>query len=77
MQVAGPLRNTHNAIVGVLVSTETDITERKNSEVTIEQERLRLAGIINAAMDGIITIDESRHRSVQCRRREYLPPSRR
>jgi PAS domain S-box-containing protein len=58
MQVAGPLRNAHNEIIGVLVSV-IDITARKSAELIIEQERLRLAGIINSAMDGIIMIDES------------------
>jgi two-component system cell cycle sensor histidine kinase/response regulator CckA len=57
-QIMGPLRNAHNEIIGVLISV-SDITGRKAAEATIEQERLRLAGIINYAMDGIITIDES------------------
>ncbi len=43
---------------GIIVSETTD---RKMAQVTIEQERLRLAGIINSAMDGIITTDESQH----------------
>jgi PAS domain S-box-containing protein len=42
--------------IGIIVSETTD---RKSAEATIEQERLRLAGIIDSAMDGIITIDES------------------
>ncbi|MFN8574793.1 MAG: PAS domain S-box protein [Gemmatimonadaceae bacterium] len=34
-----------------------DITERKRHELQIEEREARLSGIINAAMDGIITID--------------------
>ena len=43
---------------GIIVS---EITERKRVEEELRQERLQLAGIVNSAMDGIITIDESQH----------------
>ncbi len=35
-----------------------DVTDRKRHEQEIEEREARLSGIINAAMDGIITIDE-------------------
>ncbi len=44
----------------VLVST-LDITERKQSERALQESRARLAGIIDTAPNGIITINESHH----------------
>jgi PAS domain S-box-containing protein len=35
-----------------------DVTEKIRAHATLEQQRRRLEGIINSAMDGIITIDE-------------------
>jgi PAS domain S-box-containing protein len=35
-----------------------DVTARKDAEIELENQRLRLKGIIDSAMDGIITVDE-------------------
>lgn len=39
-------------------STGRDITDRKNAEQSLQESRAQLEGIINSAMDAIITIDE-------------------
>jgi PAS domain S-box-containing protein len=39
--------------------TITDITERKQTEESLRQSQKQLAGIINSAMDAIITVDET------------------
>jgi PAS domain S-box-containing protein len=44
-------------VVG-LVSVTGDINERKHAEATLRDSESRLAGIIQSAMDAIITIDE-------------------
>jgi PAS domain S-box-containing protein len=45
-------------MVWVLVGVITDITERKAAEATLLESEARLAGIIDSAMDAIITADE-------------------
>jgi len=45
-------------MVWVLVGVITDITERKAAEATLRASETRLAGIIDSAMDAIITADE-------------------
>ena len=39
----------------------SDITERRQTELALEEQRRRLEGIINSSLDGIITIDSARH----------------
>ncbi|MBK8005951.1 MAG: PAS domain S-box protein [Gemmatimonadetes bacterium] len=53
-RAGGPAR-----VVGVV----QDITERKSAEATLRAHQLRLEGIVNSAMDGIVTVDEA-HRIV-------------
>ena len=43
-----------------MIGTHADVTERKNNEVALQESRARLAGIIDSAMDAIITIDQTR-----------------
>jgi PAS domain S-box-containing protein len=43
----------------ILVGVITDITERKAAEALLRENEVRLAGIIDSAMDAIITTDES------------------
>jgi len=43
----------------VLVGVITDITERKAAEATLRESEARLAGIIDSAMDAIITADDT------------------
>ena len=38
-----------------------DISERRRAEIAFETQRLRMEGIIESAMDGIITIDADEH----------------
>jgi PAS domain S-box-containing protein len=57
-----PLRNGEGNIVGVLGIT-ADITERKLVEETLRASEARLAGILNIAEDGIVSIDEN-HRVI-------------
>ena len=45
-------------MVWMLVGVITDITERKAAEATLRESEARLAGIIDSAMDAIITADE-------------------
>jgi two-component system, cell cycle sensor histidine kinase and response regulator CckA len=52
-----PLRNGEGDIVGVLGIT-ADITERKRVEETLRASEARLAGILNIAEDGIVSIDD-------------------
>jgi PAS domain S-box-containing protein len=42
-----------------LVGVITDITERKGTEATLRESESRLAGIIESAMDAIVTADET------------------
>jgi hypothetical protein len=43
----------------ILVGVITDITERKGAEATLRESEARLAGIVDSAMDAIITADDS------------------
>ena len=52
-----PYRDEAGRIVGV-IGFAVDITERLQAEAMIEQQRRCMEGIVNSAMDGIITIDE-------------------
>lgn len=45
----------------MVLGTIVDITERKKSEEALRRSQEHLAGIINSAMDAIITVDESQH----------------
>jgi len=56
---ASPVMDEAGAITGIS-SISRDITERRAAEMTAERQRLRMEGIVNSAMDGIITIDEDR-----------------
>lgn len=57
-----PLRSASGVVQGS-IGTFTDITALKNAELAAMESRERFAGIVQSAMDGIITIDES-HRIV-------------
>ena len=37
-----------------------DVTDRRESAAALEHQRLRLEGIVNSAMDGIVTVDDER-----------------
>ncbi|MDO9107109.1 MAG: PAS domain S-box protein [Methylovulum sp.] len=52
-----PIRNKDGAIVGSVV-TARDITERKQAEQALRESEERLAGIIDSAMDAVISVDE-------------------
>jgi len=58
-----------------------DITERRLAEYASQQQQVRLEGIVNSAMDGIITVDEDQcvilmnaaaERMFECRSEEVL-----
>jgi PAS domain S-box-containing protein len=51
----GPVRSGEWILVGVI----TDITERKAIEATLRESESRLAGIVDSAMDAIVTADET------------------
>lgn len=53
-----PVRDASGAIVGVS-SISRDITERRQAARALEESRARLSGIIDSAMDAIISVDES------------------
>ncbi|MBP9886330.1 MAG: PAS domain S-box protein [Leptospiraceae bacterium] len=55
---AAPIYDLNQNIAGVVL-VFSDITERKRSEILLTQSQNRLAGIIESAMDGIISINES------------------
>jgi PAS domain S-box-containing protein len=44
-----------------MVGTAMDITSRKEAELALKAEQDRLGGIIDSAMDAIITVDERQH----------------
>ena len=52
------LHDQHGALRG-LISVTRDVTERKRAEEVIRSNRARLAGVLESAMDGIISVDES------------------
>jgi PAS domain S-box-containing protein len=52
-----PWRDAAGAIGGIILLAD-DITRRKHAEAALEENRLRLASIIDSAMDGIITMDD-------------------
>jgi PAS domain S-box-containing protein len=45
----------------MVLRTVVDITERKNAEAEVQSSREQLAGVINSAMDAIVTVDESQN----------------
>jgi len=55
---AAPIYDLNQNLAGVVL-VFSDITERKQSEILLTQSQNRLAGIIESAMDGIISINES------------------
>jgi PAS domain S-box-containing protein len=54
-----PWRDENDEIGGIIISAE-DITERKRIEQELSSSRVRLAAIIDSAMDAIITLDDAR-----------------
>lgn len=52
-----PIRNDAGEVYRIAGVAE-DITERRQAEVESQQQRMRLEGIVDSAMDGIITINE-------------------
>lgn len=42
-----------------MIGTHADVTERKRGETALQESRSRLAGIVDSAMDAIITIDST------------------
>ncbi|MBK8267714.1 MAG: PAS domain S-box protein [Planctomycetes bacterium] len=57
-----PLRTSEGAVRGS-IATFTDISALKQAEQSAQESRERFAGIVQSAMDGIISIDDS-HRIV-------------
>lgn len=55
-----PVRNDAGEVYRIAGVAE-DITERKRAEAVSLQQQQRMEGIVNSAMDGIITIDEDQH----------------
>ncbi len=55
---AVPVRGERGAIVNA-VSVEVDITERKRREEALRSNEAQLAGIIDSAMDAIISMDQN------------------
>jgi PAS domain S-box-containing protein len=51
-----PIKNAHGDILGIS-SIAREISERKRAEEVIQESRSRLSGIIDSAMDAIISID--------------------
>lgn len=56
---ATPLRDEAGRIVSLLAITR-DITDRQAIENALRDNEARLMGLVNSAMDGIITVDENR-----------------
>jgi PAS domain S-box-containing protein len=54
--VITPLKDEHGQLQGFGKITR-DITERKRTEAVLRDERSRLAGLIDSAMDGVVTVD--------------------
>jgi two-component system, sensor histidine kinase len=54
---AAPLRDAENAITGI-ISVMEDVTDRRRLEESREEQRARLAAILDAVADPIITSDE-------------------
>jgi PAS domain S-box-containing protein len=52
-----PLRDAAGAVIGINVAVE-EMTEEKRTEETLREVASRLAGFVETAVDGIITIDE-------------------
>jgi len=51
-----PIRNSHGDIIGSS-SIARDITDRKQAERDVRENRARLSGVIGSAMDAIISVD--------------------
>lgn len=45
----------------MVLGTVVDITERKNAEAALKSSREQLAGVIDSAMDAIVTVDEDQN----------------
>ncbi|WP_119299923.1 PAS domain S-box protein [Dongia deserti] len=54
---ATPLRDPDNAIIGI-ISVMEDVTDRRRLEASREEQRAKLAAILDAVADPIITSDE-------------------
>lgn len=54
------VRDEGRGLLGYTTVTR-DITERRRAEAEAQESRMRLVGIIDSAMDAIITIDEQQH----------------
>jgi len=52
-----PWHDELGSIGGIVISAE-DISERKQIELVLSENEARLAGIINAATDAVVTVDE-------------------
>ncbi len=64
-----PQRDADATITGIIAVMD-DVTDRRRLEASREEHRARLAAIIDAVADPIITIDEARHHhQLQPRRR--------
>ncbi|HEX2099043.1 MAG TPA: PAS domain S-box protein, partial [Candidatus Synoicihabitans sp.] len=51
-----PLRAGNGEIIGVIINLN-DVTERRNTTLTLQESRARFESIIASAMDAIITVD--------------------
>ncbi|MGN6554248.1 MAG: PAS domain S-box protein [Verrucomicrobiota bacterium] len=58
-----PIRNAEGTVVGAS-SISRDITERKLAEQALRESRARLSGIIDSAMDAIISVDSDQRITV-------------
>jgi PAS domain S-box-containing protein len=59
---ARPWFDLAGAVGGIIIYAE-NITERKRAEIALQQSKVRLAGVIDSAMDAIISVNEE-HRIV-------------
>ena len=50
------LRDENKNVIGI-VGTSRDITERKKAEEALRQSEVRFAGVVNSAMDAVISVD--------------------